>query len=383
MPRLLAPSQAWLFGRGVDLAVFAGSALGSVALVLAAPWLGVPSDGDTPGWAWGLLVVGVDVAHVWSTLFRTYLDGEELRRRPGLYTAAPLGAWLGGVLAFAVSPAVFWRLFAYTALLHFIRQQYGWASLYGRKARARARERALDAAAVYAATLGPVVWWHAHLPRAFWWFVEGDFLPGLPAWVGTGALFVEALVLGLWAALQGARVLRGEGLQGGKVLLVLATAVTWWGGIVLARGDFTFTVMNIVLHGVPYFALLWRYARGRLADGGYGALAPLVRAGVPAFLGVLLVLALGEELLWDKLVWHERPRLFGADGVWLPPDVLGLVVPLLALPQATHYLLDAFIWKPGREPVLLARLGWTRGPGDGSPASTPGQSRVTHPGAAS
>ena len=64
-----------------------------------------------------------------------------------LYTAAPLGAWLVGVLAFAHSPATFWRLFAYTALFHFIRQQYGWASLYGRKARASPGERALDAAA--------------------------------------------------------------------------------------------------------------------------------------------------------------------------------------------------------------------------------------------
>ena len=165
MPRLLAPSQAWLFGRGVDLAVFAGSALVSVALVLAAPLLGVAADGDTPPWAWVALVVGVDVAHVWATLWRTYADGDELRQRPGLYTAAPLVAYLLGVGAYLLSPGTFWRLFAYTALFHFIRQQYGWVSLYGRKARASSLERGLDAAAIYAATLGPVVWWHAHLPR--------------------------------------------------------------------------------------------------------------------------------------------------------------------------------------------------------------------------
>jgi hypothetical protein len=121
---------------------------------------------------------------------------------------------------------------------------------------------------------------------------------------------------------------------------------------------------------VPYFALLFRYARGRLAEGGYGALAPLVRAGLPGFLGVLVVLALGEELLWDWLVWHERSILFGESALVPPADLLALVVPLLALPQATHYLLDAFIWKPGREPALLKRLGWTRGAGEGSPDST-------------
>ena len=373
MARLLAPSQAWLFGRGVDLAAFAGSALVSVGLALAAPLLG--ARGDTPEWAWVLCVVCVDVAHVWSTLFRTYLDGDELRRRPGLYLGAPLAAYVLGVLAWLVSPGAFWRLFAYTALFHFIRQQYGWVALYGRKARASRAERLLDALAVYAATLGPVVWWHAHLPRAFWWFVEGDFLAGLPSGVGTGALGLEALVLAVWAGVQGARVLRGEGLQAGKVLLVLATAVTWWGGIVWARDDFTFTVTNVLLHGVPYFMLLWRYARGRLAEGGYGALGGVVRAGLPGFLGGLIALAWSEEWLWDRLVWHERPRLFGEGAGALGAEVLALVVPLLALPQATHYVLDAFIWRPGREPALLSRLGWASAPRDvlqPAPPSIPG-----------
>lgn len=368
MPRLLAPSQSWLFGPGVDLAVFAGAALVSVALVAAAPWLG--AVGDTPLWAWGLLVVCVDVAHVWSTVFRTYLDGEELRRRPTLYAAAPLAAYVLGVLAHLVSPGAFWRLFAYVALLHFVRQQYGWVALYDRKARVSDFERRVDAAAIYAATLGPVVWWHANLPRDFWWFVENDFLSGLPAWVGSLGLTVHALVLAAWAGFQLRRVLRGEGLQVGKVLLVLATWVTWFGGIVLAQDDFTFTVMNVILHGVPYFALLFRYARGRHAEGGYGPFAPLVRAGLPGFLLFLGALALAEEFLWDRLVWHDRPVLFGASDFVLAPDVLALVVPLLALPQVTHYLLDAFVWKPSRDPALLSRLGWAPPAREGSPSST-------------
>lgn len=203
--------------------------------------------------------------------------------------------------------------------------------------------------------------------------------------MGTGALAVHAGVLAAWAGFQVSRAVRGEGLQAGKVLLVLATWGTWFGGIVLARDDFAFTVTNVLLHGVPYFALLWRYTRGRFAEGGYGGLRPLLRVGLPAFLGVLVALAFGEEWLWDKLVWHERPLLFGEGLEALPPDVLALVVPLLALPQATHYVLDAFIWKPSREPSLLARLGWTRGgreaPPEGSPGGMAAISTVAIPGA--
>ena len=369
MPRLLSPSQGWLFGPGVDLPVFAGSALLSLAFVLAAPWLG--AVGDTPLWAWVLFVVCVDVAHVWSTLFRTYLDPGELHRRPGLYLGAPLAAYLIGVGAYLASPRAFWTLFAYVALTHFVRQQYGWVALYGRKARASATERRLDAAAIYAATLGPVVWWHANLPRAFWWFVEGDFLSGLPRGAGTVALALHALVLAAWVGFQALRVARGEGVQAGKVLLVAATWVAWFGGIVLAQDDFAFTVMNIVLHGVPYFALLFRYSLGRRAEGGYGAGGALLRAGLPGFLLFLVALALLEEGLWDWIIWHERAALFGASTLELPEDLLALVVPLLALPQATHYVLDAFIWKPGREPALLTRLGWAPAAGQGGPEGPP------------
>ncbi len=369
MPRLLAPSQGWLFGPGVDLSVFAGSALVSVLFVLAAPWLG--AVGDTPLWAWVLFVVCVDVAHVWSTLFRTYLDADELRRRPGLYLAAPLAAYVAGVAAHLASPRAFWTLFAYVALTHFVRQQYGWVALYGRKARASTTERRLDAAAVYAATLGPVVWWHANLPRGFWWFVEGDFLSGLPREAGSVALAVQAAVLAAWVGFQALRVARGEGVQAGKVLLVAATWVAWFGGIVVAKDDFAFTVMNVLLHGVPYFALLFRYARGRRAEGGSGAAGALLRAGLPGFLLFLVALALVEELLWDWIIWHERAALFGRGTLELEADLLALVVPLLALPQATHYVLDAFVWKPGREPALLTRLGWAPpGEREGPPAST-------------
>lgn len=349
----------------MDLTVFAGTALASVALVLAAPWLG--AVGETPLWAWLLLVVCVDVAHVWSTLFRTYLDAEEVRRRAGLYVTAPLAAYIVGVVAHFASPRLFWSLFAYVALFHFVRQQYGWVALYNRKARASEVERRLDTAAIYAATVGPVVWWHANLPRAFWWFVENDFISGLPSWAGTVALGAHFAVLAAWAGFQLLRVLRGEGLQVGKVLLVLATWVTWYGGIVLARDDFAFTVMNVLLHGVPYFALLLSYARGRNAEGGYGRFGVLVRAGLPGFLLFLAALAFMEELLWDKLVWHERPGLFGADVLTLSPDVLALVVPLLALPQATHYVLDAFVWKAGQDGALLRRLGWSGAPREGPP----------------
>jgi hypothetical protein len=50
-------------------------------------------------------------------------------------------------------------------------------------------------------------------------------------------------------------------------------------------------------------------------------------------------------MAWDRLVWHDRDWLFGASSGQLGPIVLAFVVPLLALPQATHYVLDGMLWR--------------------------------------
>jgi len=140
------------------------------------------------------------------------------------------------------------------------------------------------------------------------------------------------------------------------------------GGIVLAPDDATFTLLNVGLHGVPYFALLYRYARHRAGEGGYAPwLSTALRLGVPGFLAVLLACAYGEEWLWDTFVWHEHAALFGKAGVELPPGLLALLVPALALPQATHYLLDAFTWRGKENPGLAARLGWEAPPAPVAP----------------
>jgi hypothetical protein len=63
---------------------------------------------------------------------------------------------------------------------------------------------------------------------------------------------------------------------------------------------------------------------------------------------VVWVLAFAEELLWDRLVWHDRDWLFGAG--WRARDWRWIAVPLLALPQLTHYLLDGLVWRRRANP---------------------------------
>lgn len=361
----------WIWSRRLDLAVFGGSALFALGLVALAPRL-ADGDGATPVWAWLLLVVAIDVAHVWSTLFRTYLDPHELRRRPLLYAGVPAACFAVGLALHLRSEGLFWSALAYTALFHFVRQQVGWVAIYRAKAGERTlADRVIDDAAVYAATLYPVAYWHAHLPRAFRWFVEDDFLvvPGLAAALPALGL-VWALALAAYAARALWKLVRGEVVNLGKHVVVATTAATWYVGIVATNADFAFTAANVVVHGVPYVALLWMVARERARDLPRAPVHAVVRLGLPAFVTFLLVLAFVEEMVWDRLVWHAHPQIFGGAGDVdhvLPPVALAVVVALLALPQATHYVLDAVLWRRGETGLAQARALGFRG---AAPAAT-------------
>jgi hypothetical protein len=352
-PAAVAPAtgSAWLISPRFDLAVFVAPALIAVGLAALGGRL---ADGgsETPTWAWLVFVVGIDVAHVHATTLRVYCDRAELARRPWLYSMVPLLGLSAGALAYAASPALFWRCLAYLALFHFVRQQIGWARLYRRRARARSRfDARLDEATLYAATLYPVIHWHTRLPVEFHWLLPGDFIAGLPLWAA-------GVARALWAALLGAFALRqlqlrwqGEPLQWGKLLLVATTALSWWAGIVLIASDFAFTLTNVVAHGVPYMLVSWRLGQGA---------APRRFSRLPVYVGALCALAFVEEWLWDAGVWRDHPQLFPS--VELDPSPWwGLIVPLLALPQVTHYVLDAYLWRmDGHNPAVGKLLGEVR-----------------------
>jgi hypothetical protein len=171
---------AWLFSRNLDLAVFLGSAVFSFTALGAGAFFGLLDD-ETPSWAWIPAVILCDVAHVWSTMFRTYLDPGERAARPWVLGLVPVIGLAASVALFAVGEHAFWRALAYLAIFHFVRQQYGWVSLYRARAGEKGRVgRFVDTAAIYAATVFPLLHWHTHLPRRFSWFVAGDIvaLPG-------------------------------------------------------------------------------------------------------------------------------------------------------------------------------------------------------------
>lgn len=360
--------RVWLWGQETDLLVFGGSAVVALLAVLWARYSGVAQSGVFPEWAFIVFILMIDVAHVYATLFRTYLDGSELRRHPARYYGVPivLFAVLGST--HWLSSAWFWTGLAYAAVFHFVRQQAGWVSLYRKLACQGLLDKCIDNFAIYLATLYPLIHWHANLDdRRFSWLVAGDFIaftwsPRVVDAVST----MWALSLAVFTFRQLYLGVVGAGWLWGKSLLVATTAVCWFVGIVATNSDFEFTVTNVIIHGIPYFVLLWRYRimrRTMVSAGDDNTRPPRDRrqGGLVIFLVTLVTLALLEETLWDRFVYHERSWLLGwVFDVELSSALLHVGVALLALPQATHYVLDGIVWRR-QDTTRLAAQRWALG----------------------
>ena len=232
MPTAPTERGRWLVSARWDVTVFGGSAGLAFALLVWGRLSGTLA-GVTPPWAWIATVLVVDVAHVWSTAYRVYLDPDERFRRPLLYLGVPVAAYAAGVVLYSTSAGLFWRVLAYLAVFHFVRQQYGWVALYRRRlGPSTALDRVLDDAAIYSATLYPILWWHAHLPREFEWFIEGDFIPGLPLAAAARLLPVHLAITFLYVARQVWLRARRRPVSAGKDLVIATTWLTWYVGIV-------------------------------------------------------------------------------------------------------------------------------------------------------
>jgi hypothetical protein len=304
---------------------------------------------EMPLVGWVILVLLVDVAHVYSTLFRTYFNRARFRQQRLLFLMIPLGCYLAGVLLHSVNSLWFWRVLAYLAVFHFVRQQYGFMRIYSRFDTVPNWSGRLDTLVIYAATVYPIIWWHLTPGRHFNWFVEGDFVQPQLEWLKITVTVLYWFLLAFYVGKESWLYYCSRELNWPRNLLVLGTVISWYFGIIQFNGDLAFTMLNVVSHGIPYMALIWvsDWPIVTLSQGNSARLT-VNSSGWLVFFSLLGILAYLEEGLWDGLVWREHATVFGwfqALPLVTEQHLLAVVVPLLALPQMTHYVLDGFIWR--------------------------------------
>jgi len=293
-------------------------------------------------YTWLFLIVFIDVAHVYATLFKTYFVPVEFQKRKKLLIALPIICFAIGWILFAFGSAVFWSVLAYVAVFHFIRQQYGFMRLYARKERKTKVSVFIDNLVIYTATGYPMLYWFLSSPRKFNWFVEHEFFHLQNTFLMTLLGWIYTLILLFYVCGTAYKSYKEKYFNIPKNAIIVGTICSWYFGIVYFNDDLIFTLLNVVSHGIPYMALVYLKEIDTKSNQELGVLHHLKEyKGILLYLGILLMIAFSEEYLWEILVWNEQFSITTIDfSNWQ-----FLWVPLLTVPQFTHYILDGFIWK--------------------------------------
>ena len=341
--------SSWIQSKKFDLTFVLLPGILSVLFVIISNELNFIPSNVSP-LVWLVLVVFVDVGHVWSTLFRTYFHKYSSQEFSKQLFLIPVISWGAGVVLYTLSSKIFWSMLAYAAVFHFIRQQVGILKIYLRHTKKDFWNFHFDIFLCYLVTIIPIIYWHI-TPRSFNWFIEDDFVMinfarNIKVLWGGLCFFILVYLI--------KEILNYKEFNFAKNLHLISTALVWFFGIVYYNNDWTFTFTNIIHHGIPYFALVWASSMRGAYTAKNNLLQKIMNKGLKIrfifFISLLLILGFCEEFVWDTFVWHEHNDLFFN---FLSIDVdhltLAWLVPLLSLPQITHYILDGFIWKRHRK----------------------------------
>jgi hypothetical protein len=370
-PQPAALRQPWIGHPRIEIVFILLPPFLSLAFIAAFPALFRDNDNIPAAW-WVILILLIDVAHVYSTLYRTYFDRQSFRKYRQPLILIPLIGFIAGMLLYWQGPVLFWRILAYLAVFHFIRQQYGFMRIYSRQEATPAWARHIDTFTIYYATIYPLLYWHFGEPRNFNWFVDNDFIFFRSGFLLDIATALYGAMIILYVFREGVLAIRRRYVNIPRVAILTGTILSWYFGIIYFNGDMAFTLLNVVSHGIPYMALIWLYGERQHRGAPVPASAPnpattpapaarnpvprpnpflkkvFSRYGIILFLGIIFLLAYLEEGLWDMTVWKEHVSLFSVFHLFgrrLHGNWLMVVVPLLALPQVTHYVIDGFIWR--------------------------------------
>lgn len=344
MNKLIFPT---LCGKKEDLIFILLPPFVVLAVIMALPTHIIEASELSP-WVWLLLVVGIDVSHVYSTLYRTYFKPTAVKKFGKVLYFLPVVGFVGAVLVYSIGPKWFWTCIAYLAVFHFVRQQYGFMKRYARFDNSSRLVRRLESVIIYAGTLYPIAFWHLTPDRKFNWFIEEDFY----SWNGTAEikllfLVVYLLIIAVWITLMIREYIIGS-FNLPKHIIIAGTYLSWYFGIVYFNSDIAFTALNIVSHGIPYMALIYFSEKNSSSVHAENLILRWKNWAWVLFIVSLFAFAFFEEALWDGLHWRDHETIFS----WfyfLPiirmTELQSVVIPLLALPQITHYLIDGVIWR--------------------------------------
>lgn len=178
--------------------------------------------------------------------------------------------------------------------------------------------------------------------------------------------------LGIWGGFamigrQLWRYLRGQSVNGSKLLFVAAVVSVYWAvclhPLLAAATLLAFSIFVTIHHDLQYQAIVWFYLRNRYrgekaARKGYGLAAELSR-NLALYLGCGIAMAVVFRLMGCGLEITEGciPVLRTSETVlWGDLSMREIFTGIFLGFPLQHYLLDQFIWRPSKSADLRRDL---------------------------
>ena len=364
----------WIFGPRADLGFAVGGMLAGFAIVAMHLVL---------GWnmiaVWFVWVVTMDTPHFFATYSRTYLDREARKEfRPLLWKsllifALPVSAVLlsgvlyqSGVENFKAPWSILLAFVALWAYVHITRQHYGFLRLYNRKAgEIGTSEAKCDAWVLYGFLGFAFVGVLSYFERAQRTL---SMTPEIAEALYAIGLFGAVFFVALFFVFQAGKVLRGEPINLPKVIflstVMLLHFVVSFCGVLPAEVSLSFTATITIYHDIQYFFFVHYQGKKRYGDSTESRSKFGLAGALSKNFGLFLAVAIA---LMSLPVWgfacligrvpvcsmgpHWGAETFMGDTTWI---LLFAVVTMGV--QMHHYVLDMFIWRPGKSARLRQEL---------------------------
>jgi hypothetical protein len=364
----------WLFGFRSDLAVCIGGMMAGFALIGMHLFL---------GWnmilVWFVWVVTMDMPHFFASYSRTYFDRKARKEfQPLLWLSllifglAPLVIMLSNTLHqagvenfkapwnFLIAVVGAWAYF------HITRQHYGFLRLYNRKnGEIGTNEAKLDAGVLYGflafAFVGVLVY-----------FNRTQRILGITPAIGEVLYIISLFAVIFFAVIfflyQVGKIIRGEPINVPKVIflstIMLLHGVVSFGDVLPAEIMLALTATITIYHDIQYLFFVRfqgqkRYGNTVDSRRQFGFAGILSKNFVLFMVAALLMMSIP---VWTFACIIGRVPVCSIGPQWGEATFLGETTWVLLFAamsvgiQTHHYILDMYIWRPGKSARLRQEL---------------------------
>lgn len=248
--------NGWVFSKREDLYIFltpfiAGWMVFLVGQLFHLQSLRIGTKDSTM--VFFALLAFLDAGHLFSTVFKSYLDERIRREKRFLLYVTPLLIY---ILLIALYHWLGMRtvliLFGYYNVYHIMRQQYGWVNISSKKANENNKiDYWLDKVTIYSMVLVPLIWIHFTLPANDKQFeVPKSKLAANLAIIAFLAIFITYFIR------QWYKAYKQMPINFSKIFQVIISFLTW-GSVIVFQSPLLLAV-PVLLHNIPYLGIVFK-----------------------------------------------------------------------------------------------------------------------------